>query len=105
MVEGGIEVGMYAPLLWQGEAQGAIFAGARSADAVFTDEDVKLLVVVGQYAAMAVASHRLQEKPSQESIVKANLLRQFSPKVAGHFLAHRGRLHPGGRRSEVSILN
>jgi len=104
MVQGGIEVGMYAPLLWQGEALGAISAGARSADAVFTDEDVRLLVVVGQYAAMAVASHRLQEKLRQESIVKANLLRQFSPKVA-NFLAHKGRLRLGGRRSEVSILN
>jgi adenylate cyclase len=105
MVQGGIEVGMYAPLLWQGEALGAISTGSRNPDAVFTDEDVRLLVVVGQYAAMAVASHRLQEKLRQESIVKANLLRQFSPKVAGHFLAHRGRLRPGGRRSEVSILN
>jgi adenylate cyclase len=105
MVQSGIEVGMYAPLLWQGEALGAICAGARSVDAVFTDEDVKLLVVVGQYAAMAVAGHRLQEKLRQESIVKANLLRQFSPKVASHLLTHRGRLRLGGRRSEVSILN
>ena len=105
MVQGGIEVGMYAPLVWQGEALGAISTGARSADVVFTDEDVRLLVVVGQYAAMAVASHRLQEKLRQESIVKASLLRQFSPKVASHFLAHKGRLRLGGRRSEVSILN
>jgi len=105
IAQSGIEVGMYAPLLWQGEALGAICAGARSAETNFSDDDVKLLVLVGQYAAMAVASHGLQEKLRQESVVKANLLRQFSPKVANHLLTQRGRLRLGGRRSEVSILN
>lgn len=101
----GIEVGMYAPLIWQGEALGAICAGTRNAETVFSDDDIKLLVVVGQYAAMAVATHRLQERLRKESVVKANLLRQFSPKVARHLLTHRGSLRLGGRRSEVCILN
>lgn len=105
LVQSGIEVGMYAPLVWQGEALGAICAGTRNSEALFSEEDIKLLILVGQYAAMAVASHRLQEKLRRESAVMANLLRQFSPKVANHLLAHRGRLHLGGRRSEVSILN
>jgi adenylate cyclase len=100
-----MEIGMYAPLLWQGEALGAICAGARSAKALFSDEDLRLLVLVGQYAAMAVAAHRLREKLRQESVVKANLLRQFSPKIAEQMLSHRGRLRLGGRRSEVTILN
>jgi adenylate cyclase len=101
----GMEIGMYAPLLWQGEALGAICAGAVSAKASFTDEDLRLLVLVGQYAAMAVATHNLREKLKQESIVKANLLRQFSPKIAEQMLSHRGRLRLGGQRSEVTILN
>ena len=105
MAESGMETGMYAPLLWQGEALGAICAGAQNPQAVFTDEDVRLLVVVGQYAAMAVATHRLQEKVRQESVIRANLLRQFSPKVAEKLLAHRGRLRLGGQRNEVTILN
>jgi adenylate cyclase len=105
MAQSGIEIGMYAPLLWQGEAFGAICAGARSAEAIFTDEDVQLLVMVGQYAAMAVATYRLQEKLRRESVIKSNLLRQFSPKVADQLLAHRGRLRLGGQRSEVTILN
>ncbi len=105
IAQSGMETGMYAPLLWQGEALGAICAGARSAEAIFTDEDVRLLVVVGQYAAMAVATHRLQDRLRRESIIKANLLRQFSPKVAEQFLVHHGRLRLGGRRSEVTILS
>jgi adenylate cyclase len=105
IAQSGMEIGMYSPLLWQGEALGAICAGALSAKASFTDEDLRLLVLVGHYAAMAVATHRLQEKLRQESVVKANLLRQFSPKVADQMLAHRGRLRLGGQRSEVTVLN
>lgn len=105
IAQSGIEVGMYAPLIWQGEALGAICAGSRNTQTVFSDEDVKLLVLVGQYAAMAVATNRLQEKIARESVIKANLLRQFSPKVANFLLGHRGRLLLGGRSSEVSILN
>jgi hypothetical protein len=91
----GIEVGMYAPLLWQGEAIGVICAGARSAEAVFNDADVRLLVVAAQYAAMAVATHRVHEKLRRKSIIKTNLLRQVSPKVAEQLLTHRGRLRLG----------
>jgi len=54
---------------------------------------------------MAVAGHQLQEKLREESVVRANLLRQFSPQVADRLLGHRGRLRLGGQRSEVTILN
>jgi len=105
VAQSGIESGMYAPLLWQGEALGAICAGTRRVETVFTDQEVRLLVLVGQYAAMAVATHRLQEKLRRESVIKANLLRQFSPKVADQLLAHRGQSQLAGRRSEVTILS
>ena len=105
----GIESGMYAPFLWQGESLGAICAGTRRSDAVFSDDDLKLLVLVSQYAAMAVATHRAQqktqEKARRESVIKANLLRQFSPKVADQLLSHQGHLQLGGKRSLVTILN
>jgi adenylate cyclase len=105
VVQSSMEAGMYAPLLWQGEALGAICTGTRNAETEFSDNDVRLLVLVGQYAAMAVATYRLQEKLRRDSVIKANLLRQFSPKVAADFLAHRGHLQLGGQRSEVTILN
>jgi adenylate cyclase len=100
-----MESGIYAPLVWQDEAAGVICASSRKADAAFTEEDLRLMTVVAQYAAMAVASHRLQEQLRRESVAKANLLRQFSPKVADQLLAARGRVRLGGQRSEVTILN
>jgi adenylate cyclase len=105
MVQSHTGMGMYAPLLWQGEALGVICGGAPKSGTCFTEEDLLLLVVVAQYAAMAVANHQLQTKLKEESTAKANLLRQFSPKVAERLLTHRGRLRLGGERSEVTVLN
>jgi adenylate cyclase len=100
-----LEAGMYAPLLWKGEALGAVCIATRTGKVLFTDEDTRLLVLVGQYAAMAIATNRLQEKLRREAVIKANLLRQFSPKVADQLLTHRGHLRLGGRRGDVTILN
>ncbi|MGH9775272.1 MAG: adenylate/guanylate cyclase domain-containing protein [Candidatus Acidiferrales bacterium] len=99
-----IETGIYAPLLWQGEALGVICADTRRLDVTFADDDLRLMVAVAQYAAMAVAGHQLQERLRRETVARANLSRQFSPKVAESLLAHRGRLRLGGERSEATIL-
>jgi adenylate cyclase len=100
-----IAVGMYAPLLWQGKALGVICGGASNLEGCFIEEDLQLLVVVAQYAALAVGNYQLQTMLRQESTTKANLLRQFSPKVAERLLTHRGRLRLGGERSAVTALS
>lgn len=105
IMQSAIITGMYAPLLWQDEAFGVICAESRSLEGLFDEEDLRLIVFMAQYAAMAVGSHKLQERLRQESIVSAKLLRQFSPKVAERLLKHRGNLRLGGERSEVTILN
>ena len=105
ILQSAIITGMYAPLLWQDEALGVICAESRSFEGIFGEEDLRLIVFMAQYAAMAVGSHKLQEKLRQESVLSAKLLRQFSPKVAERLLTHRGRLRLGGERSEVTILN
>jgi adenylate cyclase len=105
VMQNAIDLGMYAPLVWQNEVVGVICGGAISGETGFSDEDLRLLVVVAQYAAMAVATHRLQSLLKKEWTAKANLMRQFSPKVAERLLTLRGRLRLGGERSEVTILN
>ncbi len=104
LLEGPIAVGMYAPLLWQEEALGVICADSHKLDAVFTEDDLRLMVMMAQYAAMTVANHDLQETLRRESAVKANLLRQFPPALAERLLAHRGQLQLGGERREVTLL-
>jgi putative nucleotidyltransferase with HDIG domain len=59
----GIESGMYAPLLWQGRPLGALCVdnGGEIALSAFSPDDLRLMLMVAQYAAMAVANQILQE--------------------------------------------
>jgi adenylate cyclase len=98
------ETGMYAPLLWQGEALGAICVDNPQHDSAFTDEDLRLMLTVAQYAAMTLANQQLQERLRQESGAKATLLRQFSPKIAERLIGHHGRPRLASQRGEVTIL-
>jgi adenylate cyclase len=105
ILESAFLTGMYAPMLWQGEAFGVVCAESRSPQGIFTEEDLRLLVIMAQYAAMAVGGHQLVEKLREESVLSAKLLRQFSPKVAERMMKHRGHVRLGGERGEVTILN
>ena len=98
------ETGMYAPLLWQGEALGAICVDNPQHNSIFTDDDLRLMLTVAQYAAMALANQQLQERLRRESGAKATLLRQFSPKIAERLIGQHGRLRLASQRGEVTIL-
>jgi putative nucleotidyltransferase with HDIG domain len=62
IVRYGIESGMYAPLLWQDSALGAVCVDNGAGHAAFSQDDLRLMLMVGQYAAMAVANQQLQEE-------------------------------------------
>jgi hypothetical protein len=85
-----VDCAMYAPLLWRGHALGVICVDNYMRPHVFDNNDLRLLVAIAQHAAMAVANQLLQEQLRCESIAKANLLRQFSPKIAERLLKYRG---------------
>jgi len=57
----GIETGMYAPLLWQDRALGAVCVDNPGRTSVFSNDDLRLLLMIAQYAAMAVANQQLQQ--------------------------------------------
>jgi len=58
-----IKTGMYAPMIWQDRALGALCVDNPTRDCLFTDEELQFLVAVANYAAMAVANFRLSEGP------------------------------------------
>lgn len=55
-----IKTGIYVPLLWQGKIWGVLCVDNPRRDGVFTENDLRLLLAVGQYAAQALA-HRTAE--------------------------------------------
>ncbi len=101
-----IETGMYAPLLWQGRALGVLCVDSPEPSARFTEEDLRLVMSVAQYAALSLANHLLQEELRANAKLLERLLTNFSPNLRGVLLerARQGRLRMGGQHSEVTLL-
>jgi adenylate cyclase len=97
--------GIYAPLIWNGAAFGALTLDNYESGQ-FTPEDLRLAVAVAHQAAMAVANRQLTDDLRRKNDLLERLMTSFSPKVRSLLLekASHGRLRPGGERSEVTIL-
>jgi adenylate cyclase len=100
------KAGMYAPLICKGRALGAACVDNTDAGTPFTVHDLRLMLAVAHYAAMAAEQHQLQNNLRSNAMLLSRLLSNFSPKIRGKLLARaaNGRLGPGGERSEVVVL-
>jgi adenylate cyclase len=109
IVSHGTMCAMYAPLIWQEKILGIVYVDNFISEGAFADDDLNLLMAMASQAAMFVQNHILQEDLRHQQVVRSNLLRQFSPKVAEHIeniLKEQGQLGLGGERVEpVTILN
>ena len=101
-----IKSGMYVPLIWKGRALGAACVDNSDGGKLFTGDDLRLMLAVAHYAAMAAMQHQLQSDLRSNAVLLGRLLSNFSPKIRDKLLARaaNGRLRPGGERSEVVIL-
>ena len=101
-----IAAGIYAPLLWKEQSLGVICVDNGDVDFAFGSEDLQLMMAVAQHAAMAVATHQLEDNLRLNASVLAKLLTSFSPRIRESLLrkAQRGGLRLGGEKSEVTIL-
>lgn len=97
--------GIYAPLLWQRRVIGALSLHRTGAQ-TFDDENLKLVMGVAHYAAMAIAGRQLEDELRRNALVLERLLTNFSPRVRTRLLekARHGRLRLGGEKSEVTVL-
>lgn len=97
---------MYAPMSWKGKPLGVICVDNPKTSAAFGDGDLRFLEAIAHKAALAVASHRLQQELQTTSTLLQRLLTNFSPRVRDALLeqARLGRLRLGGKRSEVTVL-
>ncbi len=102
--EHNINTGMYVPLLWNDRALGILCVDNPNRDSTFHDDEFAILLAVARYASMALVNLQLQDQLKKESQLKNSLLRQFSPKVAEELLRNKGRIKPGGQRTEVTLL-
>jgi adenylate cyclase len=101
-----IKAGMYVPLMWKGRALGAACVDNSDDGTLFTPEDLRLMLAVAHYAAMAAMQTQLQNDLRRNAALLSRLLTNFSPSIRNKLLsrAAHGRLRPGGEKSEVVIL-
>ena len=101
-----IKAGMYVPLIWKGRVMGAACVDNSDGGTLFAADDLRLMLAVAHYAAMAAMQHQLQSELRSNAVLLGRLLSNFSPKIRDKLLvrASNGRLRPGGERSEVVIL-
>jgi adenylate cyclase len=104
----GTQCAMYVPLIWQEQVLGVVYVDNFITNDAFDVDDLRLLMAMASQAAMFVKNHNLQEELRHQEVIRSNLLRQFSPQVAGHLegmMKDRGDLGLGGDRVEpVTIL-
>jgi adenylate cyclase len=98
--------GMYAPLEWQGQVFGVICVDSPVAADSFQEEDLKFLLAIGHYAAMALSEQERRADLERSQRLVERLLANFSSKVRATLIeqARHGKLRPGGVKSEVTIL-
>jgi adenylate cyclase len=101
-----IKAGMYVPLIWKGRVMGVACVDNSDGGTIFTADDLRLMLAVAHYAAMAAMQNQLQDELRRNSALLGRLLTNFSPKIRDSLLlrATHGRLRLGGERSEVVIL-
>lgn len=101
-----IKAGMYVPLIWKGRILGVACVDNSDGGTIFTADDLRLMLAVGHYAAMAAMQNQLQSELRRNATLLSRLLTNFSPKIRDTLLsrATHGRLRLGGERSEVVIL-
>jgi adenylate cyclase len=101
-----IKAGMYVPLIWKGEVMGVACVDNSDGGTIFTADDLRLMLAVAHYAAMAAMQNQLQGELRRNAALLSRLLTNFSPKIRDTLLsrATHGRLRLGGERSEVVIL-
>lgn len=99
------QAAIYAPLIWQDEPYGVLYVNNQDRVDAFTDDEVRLMQALARQAALFFKNQNLQAALRQEEIMRANLLRHFSPQLADRLLRHGEQFHMGGElASPVTVL-
>jgi adenylate cyclase len=103
----GIGTGMYAPLIWRDESMGVICVDNPTREKIFAKEDLRLLMAVAHYGAMAVAHQRTLDDLTRHADLTNRLFSsRFAPRLRRKLMndAATGALSIGTRQSQITIL-
>ena len=100
-----VQSAMYLPLLSGEEVLGVMCVDNYFIREAFSLTDFELLRAIANQVAMFLKDHVLRKDLQREEVLRSNLLRQYSPKVADRILKISSHLQRGGEEIEpVTIL-
>jgi class 3 adenylate cyclase len=100
-----VKSALYVPLISGAQTLGVMYVDNKDERNVFTSADLELLTAIADQVARFVRENLLQPDLQREEVIRASLLRQFSPAVAEQILAGSQRLQLGGNRvNPITIL-
>jgi len=104
IVSFGIRSAMCVPLLYRDELLGVIHIDSESTQNSFTRDDLQLLTLMANQAAVCVRNAWLHDRIIQAETQRTNLGRYFSPQVVDKICTNEINLELGGKNVEVSLL-
>ncbi len=100
-----VEAALYVPLVTGAQVVGVMYVDNADDRDAFSAADLDLMTTVAAQVARFIRENYLQPDMQREEIIRANLLRQFSPRVADHILDGANRLQLGGNRVDpITVL-
>ncbi|MBI4867583.1 MAG: GAF domain-containing protein [Candidatus Wallbacteria bacterium] len=93
-----------APLNYQGEPFGLLYADTTDLPDAFGSEDLPVFGALAGIGAMALSADRLAQRLEQESVVRAHLARYLAPELVEEVASGRISWKPGGELKEVTVL-
>jgi adenylate cyclase len=100
-----VEAALYVPLISGTQVVGVMYVDNADDRDAFSTADLDLMTTIAAQVARFIRENHLQPDMQREEIIRANLLRQFSPRVADHILDGSNRLQLGGNRVDpITVL-
>lgn len=100
----GIRSAMCVPLVYGDEVLGVIYIDNVITDHAFTQDDLNLLTVLANQAAVAVRNAKLCEQIVAEETQRANLSRYLTPQLVEQIANNEFQLGLGGEQVKAAIL-
>jgi adenylate cyclase len=100
----GIRSVMCVPLLLQDKVLGIIHVDSETSRVSFTQQDLDLLTLLANQAALSVNSASLHDQIVREETQRAKLERYFSPAIAKKIATNKIQLDSGVRSVEATVL-
>jgi len=101
----GIKSAMCVPLFHKEKTEGIIYLDSPTSAAMFSDNDLDLLIAMANFATVGIEQAQLNKKIQQETYLRQRLERYHSPSIVNRILTSgQEEVHLSVQDREVSIL-